>query len=383
MSTVPWARFDDLRGRSAMRLHARHGVLRADRLADVEPVVRAAEAEAAAGRWAFGFVAYEAAPAFDAGLTVRPPVEGLPLAWFGLADEAATAPPVTAAGGDGYTAGPWTVQWTREWHRRAVEAVRSLVAEGETYQVNLTSRLVGPVSGDLAALYADLATAQAGAHNAYLDTGRFVVACASPELFVERRGDELTMRPMKGTSRRGATPEEDRRLAERLRTSTKERAENVMIVDLVRNDLARVATAPGPRVTRLCAVETYPTVHQLTSEVVVRARAGTGLVDVLRAVFPSGSVTGAPKQRTMEIVRDLEDGPRGVYCGAMGVIPPPGSGPTRFAVPIRTLLVDRELGSGSYGAGGGITWGSDPDAEYDELLAKAKVLPTVLHPGHV
>lgn len=376
MPTARWARFDDLRARWAIRLNADRGVLRADRLEDVEPVLRAAEAEAAAGRWAFGFVAYEAAPAFDAGLTVRPSVDGLPLAWFGLADEAVALPLVTAAAGGGYTAGPWAVRWTREQHREAVEAVRSLIAEGETYQVNLTSRLVGPVSGDLVALYADLATAQAGAHNAYLDTGRFVVASASPELFVERRGDELTMRPMKGTARRGATPAEDRALAEGLRTSSKERAENVMIVDLVRNDLARVATPPGPRVTELCTVETYPTVHQLTSEVVAHTRAGTGLVDVFRAVFPSGSVTGAPKQRTMEIIRDLEDGPRGVYCGAVGVVPPSGGLlPTRFAIPIRTLLVDREHGTGSYGAGGGITWGSQPDAEYDELLAKARVLP--------
>jgi para-aminobenzoate synthetase/4-amino-4-deoxychorismate lyase len=378
---TPWARFDDLRAGASRLLRAAQAVLVADRLADVEPVLRAAEAAAAGGRWAFGFVAYEAAPAFDPGLAVRPPVAGLPLAWFGIADAPEPAPTLTSSGGAGYRAGPWTSGWTRARHRDAVAAVRARIAEGETYQVNLTTRLTGPVTGDPVALYADLATAQGGAHNAYLDTGRFAVASASPELFFAAADGEVTMRPMKGTSRRGATPQEDRRLADELRSSPKERAENVMIVDLVRNDLARLATADGPRVTGLCELETYPTVHQLTSRVVATARAGTGLVHVFRALFPSGSVTGAPKHRTMQIIRDLEDGPRGVYCGAVGLVAPPGSGtPTRFSVPIRTLLVDREDGTGRYGAGGGITWGSQAGAEYDELLVKARVLPGLTRP---
>jgi para-aminobenzoate synthetase/4-amino-4-deoxychorismate lyase len=370
---LPWARFDDLRAGSSMLLRATHGVLRADRLEEVEPVVRAAEAAADQGRWAFGFVAYEAAPAFDPGLAVHPGVEGLPLAWFGVADEPLVVPPVTPTDGAAYTAGPWRCEWTREEHRHAVDAVRAHIAEGDTYQVNLTTRLTGPVAGDAAELYADLASAQHGAHNAFLDTGRFAVVSASPELFFSRRGREVAMRPMKGTARRGGTPDEDRRLADELRTSAKERAENVMIVDLVRNDLARIA-ARAPRVTRLCAVETYPTVHQLVSSVVAATIPEVGLVDVFRAVFPCGSVTGAPKHRTMEIIRDLEAGPRGVYCGAVGFVAPPGE-ITRFNVPIRTLLVDRERGAGTYGAGGGITWDSRADAEYDELLVKARILP--------
>lgn len=385
-----WGRFDDLRAGSSHLLRASHGVLRADRLADVVPVLRAAEEAAGRGLWAFGFLAYEAAPAFDPGLAVHEPVAGLPLAWFGLAGALEPAQPPRSgppdrsgssgssdpvAGGGRYAAGPWDCAWTREQHRAAVAAVRTRIAAGDTYQVNLTSRFTGPVAGDAAALYADLAAAAGGAHHAFLDTGRFAVASASPELFFAALDDEVTMRPMKGTAPRGATPAEDRLLAERLRTSPKERAENVMIVDLVRNDLSRVATAAGPRVTSLCDVETYPTVHQLTSQVVATARAGTGLVDLVGALFPCGSVTGAPKRSTMRIIRDLEDGPRGVYCGALGLVAPAGSGvPTRFAVPIRTLLVDRERGAGTYGAGGGITWGSHADAEYDELLVKARIL---------
>ena len=383
----PWGRFDDLRAGSSHLLRASHGVLRADRLADVVPVLRAAEEAAARGLWAFGFLAYEAAPAFDPSLTVHEPVAGLPLAWFGLAGslEPAPAPHRGSSGSSGssgsggrYAAGPWACAWTREQHRAAVAAVRSHIAAGDTYQVNLTSRFTGPVTGDAASLYADLAGAARGAHHAFLDTGRFAVASASPELFFAAHGGEVTMRPMKGTAPRGATPADDRRLAERLRTSPKERAENVMIVDLVRNDLSRVATAAGPRVTSLCRLETYPTVHQLTSQVVAAVRPGTGLVDLVGALFPCGSVTGAPKRSTMRIIRDLEDGPRGVYCGAIGLVAPAGSGmPTRFAVPIRTLLVDRARGTGTYGAGGGITWGSRADAEYDELLVKARVLAGV------
>lgn len=378
-ASVPWARFDDLRRGSSLVVRATRGELRADRLADVEPVVRAAEEAAGAGLWPFGFVCYEAAPAFDPGLAVHRGVDGLPLAWFGVSEAPVEVAPPKPAAGAGYTAGPWTCAWTRRRHRQAVATVRDHIACGETYQINLTTRLVAPVAGDLPALYADLATAQGGAHSAYLDTGRFAVVGASPELLFALRGDELTMRPMKGTSRRGATRTEDRRLAERLLTSAKERAENLMIVDLVRNDLAKVATVGGVRVTKLFTVESYPTVHQMTSQVVARTRPGVGLADVFRAVFPSGSVTGAPKHRSMQIIRDLEAGPRGVYCGAVGLVAPPGSGtPTRFTVPIRTLLVDRASGTGVYGTGGGITWDSRADDEYDELLVKARVLPS--HP---
>ena len=374
---LPWARFDDLRAGSSSLLRADRGVLRADTLDEVEPVLRAVQAAADEGRWAFGFVAYEAAPALDPALATQAGVDGLPLAWFGVADEPLAVPPITPRGGAGYAAGPWTCGWSRDRHARAVDAVRARIAAGDTYQVNLTTMLTGPVAGDVAALYADLAGAQGGAHNTFLDTGRFAVAGASPELFFAWGAGEVTMRPIKGTAPRGAAPAEDRALADELRTSSKERAENVMIVDLIRNDLARIATEEGARVTALCEVETYPTVHQLVSEVTARTRAGIGLVDVLRAVFPCGSVTGAPKASTMAIIRDLEAGPRGVYCGAVGLVAPPGSGtPTRFAVPIRTLVVDRERGTGTYGAGGGVTWGSRAGAEYDELLVKARILPT-------
>lgn len=180
---------------------------------------------------------------------------------------------------------------------------------------------------------------------------------------------------MKGTAARGRTPAEDRDQARRLRTSPKELAENVMIVDLLRNDLAKVALVGSVEVTRLFALERYPTVWQLTSEITSRLHPDRGLVDIFRALFPCGSVTGAPKRRSMEVIRDVETGPRGVYCGAVGLVAPP-SAPfrARFSVAIRTAVVDRQTACGVYGAGGGITWDSRPAAEWAELLAKAAVL---------
>ena len=269
----------------------------------------------------------------------------------------------------------WRPDWSDADHRRAVERVRERIAAGDTYQVNLTDRLRAPFDGDPTELYADLAAAQAGAHNAYLDLGRHVLASASPELFFDWDGDVLRTRPMKGTAARGFSPDDDRRRGEELRSSAKERAENLMIVDLLRNDVSRVARVGSVDVPALFELEGYPTVWQLTSEITARTRADVGLVDVFRALFPCGSVTGAPKRASMQIVCELEPAPRGVYCGAIGLVAPPG-GPfrARFGVAIRTAVVDRERRTAVYGAGGGITWGSDPAAERAELLAKAAIL---------
>jgi para-aminobenzoate synthetase/4-amino-4-deoxychorismate lyase len=233
----------------------------------------------------------------------------------------------------------------------------------------------GPVTGDPLELYRDLALNQRGEYNAYLDLGRFAIASASPELFFQRVGDDLLLRPMKGTAARGRTLSEDRQRARALRNSAKERAENVMIVDLIRNDVARVAEIGGVSVLELCRVERYETVLQLTSDIVARLRPGTGLRELFRAVFPSGSVTGAPKASTMALIRELEPTPRGVYCGAIGFVGPPQARVrARFNVAIRTAVVDRDTGRAVYGVGGGITWSSDAAAEHAEVLAKAAIL---------
>ena len=224
-------------------------------------------------------------------------------------------------------------------------------------------------------LYRSLALGQGGAYNALLDLGRFVVASASPELFFERSGDHVLLRPMKGTARRGRHRDEDRRLTDQLRSSAKERAENVMIVDLIRNDIGRVAEIGSVEVPALFTVEPYETVLQLTSDVTARLRPGTGLVELFRALFPCGSVTGAPKISSMAIIRSIEQTPRGVYCGAIGLVgPPDASVRARFSVAIRTAVVDTRTGEAMYGAGGGVTWSSEASAEHDEVLTKTAVL---------
>jgi aminodeoxychorismate synthase component I len=377
-----WSRFDDLRADTATYFPRVSRVLAASEPAQVADVLAEAERATVGGEWAFGYVSYEAASGLDPTLPVYDRIEDLPLAWFGICAEPVTVPVVRPPRCRTYSAGPWRCAWTPAVHHRAVETVRRRIAAGDTYQVNLTTRMTAPVSGDLTQFYADLALAQRGAYNAYLDIGRFVIAGASPELFFELRDREVRMRPMKGTAPRGQTYAEDMQLAETLRTSEKDRAENIMIVDLVRNDLARVATTGSVTATALCRLESYETVHQLTSEVTADLRLGMRLADVFRALFPSGSVTGAPKRQTMQIIRELEPTPRGIYCGAVGVLAPPHAPfQARFNVAIRTACVDRATGMAVYGTGGGITWSSDPAAEYRELLAKTRVLPTRGTPG--
>ena len=373
-----WARFDDLRAQTALHFAGVPRVVSATRPGEVADVLAEVDRSTSAGGWAFGFVSYEAASGLDPNLAVHRPIDGLPLAWFGIGSQPTAVPVVTRPAPGGYSAGPWTIGWTADEHQHAVGAVRDRIAAGDTYQVNLTTRLTAPVSGGLPEFYADLALGQRGSYNAYLDAGRFVIAGASPELFFELGDGRLRTRPMKGTAPRGRAPAEDAALAKRLRNSTKDRAENIMIVDLMRNDLATIARTGTVEVGSLCRLESYETVHQLVSEITARLRPGVGLAEVFRALFPSGSVTGAPKIQTMRLIRQLETAPRGVYCGAVGFVAPPGAAVrAQFNVAIRTVVVDRATDTALYGAGGGITWASDPAGEYAELLTKTNLLPTI------
>ena len=372
----PWARFDDLRAGTSLLCPPPSRILTAVRPDEVAGVLQQVHDATEAGSWAFGYVAYEAASGLDPQLPGGPASPGEPpLVWFGLCDEPTRVEPPAPPADSGPSTAPWLPDWTDEEHARAVGSVREHIAAGETYQCNLTDRLRSTVAGDPHDLYARLALAQRGAYNAYLDLGRHVVASASPELFFEWAEDVVRTRPMKGTAPRGRTTAEDREQSRLLRSSSKEQAENLMIVDLLRNDLGRVAEIGSVVVDELFALERYPTVWQMTSEISARVRPGTGLLDLFRALFPCGSVTGAPKHRTMQLIDELEPTPRGIYCGAVGLVAPP-SAPfrARFNVAIRTVVVDRTTGEAVYGAGGGITWGSEAAAERAELHAKAAVL---------
>jgi para-aminobenzoate synthetase/4-amino-4-deoxychorismate lyase len=381
---VTLARFDDLTpgAERSFRLDEPVGVLEARRPSELPGVLQAAEAAASRGLWAAGFVAYEAAPGLDGALSVRVRTEGdafseLPLAWFALfasrTDATPLEPPPEVPEP---VADAWRPSVPREAYDAAIAEIRERIAAGDTYQVNHTIRLRATLAGDDRGLYRDLALAQRGGYAAYLDAGRYHVLSASPELFFRIDGDRITTRPMKGTAPRGRWLAEDEGIRDRLLASAKDHAENAMIVDLLRNDLGRVSVAGGVEWGELFHAERYETVWQLTSTIRADLRTGLGLADVFRALFPSGSVTGAPKVATMRAIAELEDSPRGVYCGAIGYLGPPGSGEPRaaFNVAIRTVVVDTASGLAEYGVGGGVTFDSSAAGEYAEVLAKARVL---------
>jgi para-aminobenzoate synthetase/4-amino-4-deoxychorismate lyase len=352
----------------ALAFAAPRRVISARSLAEVGPALAAVEEEAAAGGWAAGYVAYEAGPAFDPALHARPPGPG-PLVWFGVYDRPQRGRP--APRGEA-TLGPLAPDEGAADYAAAIARIREAIARGDVYQVNHTFRLRGPFAGDPLALHERLRAAQGGGLGALVHLGDRAVVSASPELFLERRGDLVRARPMKGTARRGRFLEEDDDAARALAASEKDRAENVMIVDLVRNDLGRVAATGSVKVAALFEVERYRTVLQLTSTVEARLQPGAGVARLFSAAFPCGSVTGAPKSTATRLIAGLERSPRGVYCGAIGYVAPGGD--CVFNVAIRTVELDLARGEAVVGVGGGVTWGSSSEGERDEALAKAAFL---------
>lgn len=371
----PVVRVDDLRRGWSRQFEGLVRELVAWHPDEVVVVLGEAEAEAAGGRWVVGYLAYEAAPAFDPAMVVCAPEAGVPLAWFGVFDEAVEAPSLDGVGGAVSPVGTIERLGGSQWYQESVEAIRARIALGDVYQVNLTDRFTCAAPPDPADLYAAMARAQRGRFNALIHHGGTVVMSASPELFIHWDGDVLSSSPMKGTRARGLDDVADRAVVDELSVSEKDRAENVMIVDLIRNDMSRVAVTGTVEVPDLFAIERYETVWQMTSTVRCQTRPGTSLGDVMGAMFPCGSVTGAPKVAAMGIIADLEARPRGVYCGAVGVLAPEGHGPRAvFSVAIRTAVADIPSGRAIYGAGGGITFDSDPVDEDAEAEAKTAVL---------
>ena len=372
----PAARFDNLEAGSALAFPTPRRILAARRPEAVLPVLAAVTEATDGGEWAYGYVAYEAAAGLDPALSTHPhDPDGPPLAWFGLSSAPRQVPVIEDALQAGACSAVWRPEWSLPGYRSRVETVRAQIALGETYQTNLTVRMRGHIQGDPLDLYRDLALSQKGAYNAYLDLGEFVIASASPELFFQRCRDEVLLRPMKGTAARGRDVEQDHRRASDLRADPKERAENVMIVDLMRNDVSRIARTGTVRVPALLTVERYATVLQLTSDITAQMRPGTGLAELFAALFPCGSVTGTPKARTMALIRELEDTPRGIYCGAIGWVAHRLNPSARaFSVAIRTAVINRRDQMAVYGTGSGITWSSEPAAEHREVLAKTAIL---------
>ncbi len=344
-------------------------VLTAYQIDKVLPLLRSVEtAVESEGLTAAGFVGYEAATAFDASHVTRQADKNFPLGWFGIYEkgEKFVLPPCKTA----VPAGIWSPSISSENYSSAIGKVLGYIAAGDTYQVNFSFRLRTQKQLLPWHLFLQMVSGKAPGYGAYIETDQWAICSASPELFFQLEGQNLVSRPMKGTMRRGRWVQENQERIEALKASSKDRAENLMIVDMVRNDLGRIAETGSVKVDRLFEVEQYPTLLQLTST--VRCRTEAGLEKIFSALFPPASITGAPKIRTMQIISELEDSPRRIYTGTTGFLAPGRY--ARFNVAIRTALVDKIKGVAEYGVGGGIVWDSTEKSELDECYVKAAVL---------
>ena len=363
---APFVLLDDAReGGAPARLYADPvRVLAAHDPAQVRDVLADVRAS---GKAAAGFLSFAAAAAFEPRAT--PAAGDVPLAWFALfdgwreVDAAALLPDAAGA----WAGAPEPAVGFYDFAAMFAQ-VQALIAAGDLYQANLTFRTRVPFAGDPLALYARLRGATRAGWGAVVATGEHSLLSLSPELFFALEGDRLTCRPMKGTARRDADPARDAAAAEALTTDAKQRAENLMIVDLMRNDLSRVAAPGSVAVPTLFAVESYPTVHQLTSTVTATLSPGRDAADVLAALFPCGSITGAPKLRAIAALDAIEPDARGIYTGAIGRID--ADGDAQFNVAIRTLSIRDGDDHATLGLGGGIVADSRVEDEWYEALAK-------------
>ena len=339
-------------------------------LDQVEALLKEVETYQEAGFYAVGYVSYEAAPAFEKKFAVHPaPLMGEYLLYFTIHEEVETLPFP-----EDYEAVELPANWKEEVeapaYQEAIKTIHHHIRQGDTYQVNYTVQLSQELKSDPLAIYNRLVVEQKAHYNAFIQHDDVSILSISPELFFEQDDRLLTTRPMKGTTRRGLTNQADLKEAAWLEADPKNRAENMMIVDLLRNDMNRISEIGSEQVTRLCQVEQYSTVWQMTSTIESRLRPEVDLVQTFQALFPCGSITGAPKISTMEIIQQTEIAPRGVYCGTIGILLPRGK--RIFNVAIRTLQMQGT--KAIYGVGGGITWDSKWEGEYQETKQKSAVL---------
>ena len=343
-------------------------IIRTDNVHEVLPKLRLTEM-ITRGRqcYAAGFIGYEAAPAFDCAYETRR-ATSFPLLWFGIYEKPRCInlrEPIISS----YpTPVDWSVTVDKDRYVDVIAIIKQHIERGETYQVNYTIRQYAQYFGDPWMLF--LGVAKNALYGAFLETDEFAICSASPELFFELHHQRLISRPMKGTAPRGITNEEDQKFGEQLYRSEKNRAENIMIVDMMRNDIGRVALNGSVKAEKLFEIEKHPTVWQMTST--VTARTDAPVSEVVTALFPSASVTGAPKVNTMKIIADIEGTNRNIYTGSIGYITPDND--AQFNVAIRTALINKAENRIDYGIGSGIVWDSVDIQEYDECLLKAKIV---------
>ncbi|MHB9098587.1 MAG: aminodeoxychorismate synthase component I [Syntrophales bacterium] len=351
-----------------------HAVLRAANLSDVIPILTEAERRVERdGLHAAGWISYEAAPAFDPVFRTHT-ATAFPLVCLGLYSAPTILKTIPAAGNHASATLVWQPSVTRKEYDAAIARIREHIAAGDTYQVNYTLRQWSTFREDPWEFF--LNTCADAPYAAFVDTNAFSLCSASPELFFSQHNRKLLAKPMKGTAPRGRTFAEDGTNARWLHQSEKNQAENVMIVDMIRNDLGRIARTGSVRVPRLYEIEKYATVWQMTST--VEARTAASFPDIMQALFPCASITGAPKVKTMEIIASIETTPRSIYTGAIGFICPGRR--SHFSVAIRTILIDKIAHRAEYGVGGGIVWDSTAGGEYEECLHKAKIILDLVFP---
>ena len=344
--------------------------LKTRNVAEVTALLSQVESYQQQGYYVVGYVSYEAAPAFEKKLAVhRAPLLGEYLLYFTVHDRVETSSiPLTYEEVDLPTS--WQEVTSAADYEKAISQIHHHLRQGDTYQVNYTVQLKQDLSANPFDIYNRMVVEQEAGYNAYIEHDEMAVISMSPELFFEQHDRELTTRPMKGTTQRGLSDQEDLEQARWLEQDPKNRSENMMIVDLLRNDMNRISEVGSEHVERLCQVEQYSTVWQMTSTIKSQLGSEIDLVSIFRSLFPCGSITGAPKIATMEIIKDLEPQARGVYCGTIGLLLP--NGRRIFNVAIRTIQLHK--GQAIYGVGGGITWDSTWESEYREVHQKAAVL---------
>lgn len=335
---------------------------------EIGAALQAMESAQRAGKWLAGGASYEL------GYALMPDLfrdvafsDQQPLLRFGVFDQVhrPTDPPK----GQDARLGRFAPEWNFETYQKAFDIVYDFLKSGDIYQANLTFPLSANYQGCLRQLYEQLKQKQTVPYGAFVDLGATKLLCRSPELFFSLSSDgQLRARPMKGTIKRSSDATEDAMLKARLAASEKDQAENLMITDLLRNDFARISEVGSVQVPSLFEIESYATVHQMISEVTATIRPECGLAEILMALFPCGSITGAPKIRAMEILADLEIGPRDAYCGMIGWIAPDGA--MEFNVAIRTLICEPS-GRARLNVGGGVVYDSDAQSEYSEALLKS------------
>ena len=343
---------------------------------DIIPILNQVEEFVTEGKYAVGFVGYEAAQAFDSAFVTLNGTDGFPLVWFGIYSRMDIRSELPSHLSNDLYISDWSASISRKHYRRNIERIKREIESGNIYQINYSFRQHAKYNGDPYTAFTSFTDQHSTPYAAFINTGLFKVASLSPELFFSLDGSHITCRPMKGTAARGKTLSEDKNQIERLLSSSKDQAENLMIVDMIRNDLGRIAEPGSVTVDELFTLETYETLFQMTTNVSARTQAS--FCDIFKALFPSASITGAPKIQTMKLIHELETDARDIYTGSIGYFAP--NRQCQFNVAIRTLTIDSKERKLTYGTGSGVVWDSQADQEFAECQTKTKIVRKAAKP---